>query len=277
MFSTSGDVQYIGRRSMHRRMFNASGGVQYIGGIPWVHRGDSMSTSGDIMNTSGGVQYIGGYHDACGAISWCMWGDIMIHVGGYHEYIGGISWVHRGDIMSTSGGYHEYIGGCSVDQGDIMMHVGEQVGKNLSISIENPHVLMVSPHMHHDIPLMYSWYPPDVSWYPPDVLMVSPDVLMVSPRCTHDIPRSTHSIPWCTEHTLYRVLMVSSKNVKVSQNVVLDDFYRKLYWSSPSEQIIDFVNWCYGCMERTPYYKILSFSLEKNNRSTWHKWLMRQD
>ena len=56
MFSTSGDVQYVG-------------GVQYIGVIPYVHRGDTISTSGDIMSTSG---------------------DIMMHVRGYHEYIGGI-------------------------------------------------------------------------------------------------------------------------------------------------------------------------------------------
>ena len=38
--------------------------------------------------------------------------------------------------MSTSGGYHEYIGGCSVHRRDIMMHIGEQVGNNLSISIQ---------------------------------------------------------------------------------------------------------------------------------------------
>ena len=51
-------------------------------------------------------------------------GDIMMHVGHimstsgeYHEYIGG------------GGGYYEYIGD--------MMYVGEQVGKNLSISVEN--------------------------------------------------------------------------------------------------------------------------------------------
>ena len=69
-------------------------------------------------------------------------------MGGYHGYIGG---------------YHEYIGGCSVDRGDIMMHVGEQVGKNLSISIENP------------------------------------DVLMISSRCTHGIPRCTESAP-CTHN-----------------------------------------------------------------------------
>ena len=43
-----------------------------------------------------------------------------------------------------------------------MMHEGEQVGKNLSISIENPDVLNI-PQCTHDIH--------------PDVLMVSPDVL----------------------------------------------------------------------------------------------------
>ena len=45
--------------------------------------------------------------------------------------------------MSTSKEYHEYIGGCSVHQGDIMIDVGEQVGENLSISIENPNVLNI--------------------------------------------------------------------------------------------------------------------------------------
>ena len=49
----------------------------------------------------------------------------------------------------------------SVHRGDIMMHVGEHVGKNLSISIENPDVLNI-PHVlnisrcTHDIPPMYS-------------------------------------------------------------------------------------------------------------------------
>ena len=70
------------------------------------------------------------------------------------------------------GGYHEYIGGCSVHQGDIMMQVGEQVGKNLSISSENPDVLNI-PQCTHDIPSMYSRYPPDV---------------LKIPRCTHGIP-----------------------------------------------------------------------------------------
>ena len=48
--------------------------------------------------------------------------------GGYHEYIGG---------------YHEYIGGCSVHRRDIMIHVGEQLDKILSISIENSDVLNI--------------------------------------------------------------------------------------------------------------------------------------
>ena len=55
--------------------------VQYVGGIPWVHRGDIMSTSG------GYHEYIGGCSVHRG-ISWCMWG---------------ISWVYRG-MCSTSGG-----------------------------------------------------------------------------------------------------------------------------------------------------------------------------
>ena len=52
-------------------MIHVGGYHEYIGGCS-VHRGDTMSTSGDIMSTSGG----------------------------YHEYIGGCS-VHRG-MFSTS-------------------------------------------------------------------------------------------------------------------------------------------------------------------------------
>ena len=33
--------------------------------------------------------------------------------------------------------------------GDIMMHVGERVGKNLSIFIENPDVLNIPPCTEH--------------------------------------------------------------------------------------------------------------------------------
>ena len=57
--------------------------------------------------------------------------------------------------MSTSGGYHEYIRGCSVHRGDIMMHVGEQVDKSLSSSIENPDVLNILQCVH-DISPTYS-------------------------------------------------------------------------------------------------------------------------
>ena len=69
---------------------------------------------------------------------------------------GGCS-VHRRDTdtMSTSGGYHEYIGGCLVHRRDIMIHVGEQLDKILSISIENSDVLNIL-RCTHDIPPMYS-------------------------------------------------------------------------------------------------------------------------
>ena len=83
MFSTSGDVQYIGGCSVHRGMFSTSGGFgtswgyhEYIGGIPRVHRED-------IISTSGGVQYIGDTMSTSG--------DTMSTSGGHHEYIGGIS------------------------------------------------------------------------------------------------------------------------------------------------------------------------------------------
>ena len=95
----------------------------------------------------------GGYHEYIGGCS-VHRRDTMGTSGGYHEYIGGCS-VHRGDIMSTSEGYHEYIGGCSVHRRDIMVHVGEQLDKILSISIENSDVLNI-PRCTHDIPPIYS-------------------------------------------------------------------------------------------------------------------------
>ena len=157
--------------SVHRGMFSTSGGYhEYIGGY---------------HEYTGSVQYIGGYHDACG---------------GYHEYIVGcsvhwripwvhrrISWVHWG-MFSTSG--------------DIMMHVGEQVDKNLSIFIENPNVLNIPRCTHdiprcthgtHGIPPMY-WTSPDVLMVSPTCIMISPmywtspDVLMISPLCTYGSP-----------------------------------------------------------------------------------------
>ena len=179
-------VQYIWGCSVHWGVFSTSWGYhEYIGGISWVHRGmfsklgDIMMNVGDTMSTSG----------------------MFSTSEGYHEYIGG---------------YHEYIGWCSVHRRDIMIHVGEQLDKILSISIENSDVLNI-PRCTHDIPLMYSWYPPDVLniswcthdipwcthgilpmyWTSPDVLMVMvslwctehpPDVLMISPWCIHGIP-----------------------------------------------------------------------------------------
>ena len=148
-------------------MFSTSGGYhEYIGGIPWVHLGDIMSTSGDIM----------------------------MHVGGYHEYIGrcsvhrgiswvhrGVSWVHRGNIRSTSGisrlhrGYHDYIGD--------VQYIGV-FNSNWKVFTR------LLPHIHLDIPRCTETprcthhIPPLYSWYTPDVL----------------------NIPQCTEHTLSRVL-----------------------------------------------------------------------
>ena len=53
---------------------------------------------------------------------------------GYHEYIGG---------------YHEYIEGCSVHRRDSMIHVGEQLDKILSISIETSDVLNIPQCTKH--------------------------------------------------------------------------------------------------------------------------------
>ena len=71
-----------------------------------------FSTLGNLQYIRG-VQYIGGCHDACGGI-------IRVHRGMFSPL--GDTMSTLGDIMSTSG--------------DIMMHVGKQVGKNLSISID---------------------------------------------------------------------------------------------------------------------------------------------
>ena len=92
-----------------------------------------FSTSGRCSVRRGGVQYIGevfstsrGYHE---------------YTGGYHEYIGGY---HDacGGIMSTLGDIMSTLGMFST-LGRDMMHVGEEVGKNLSISIENPNALNI--------------------------------------------------------------------------------------------------------------------------------------
>ena len=86
-----------------------------------------MFSASEVLSTSGGYhKYIGGYHE---------------YIGGYHEYIGGYHEYIRGtmstsrDIMSISGFFST--------TGDIMMHVGEQGDKSLSIYIENPDVLNI--------------------------------------------------------------------------------------------------------------------------------------
>ena len=62
-------VQYIGGiSSVHRGMFSTSGDVQYIGGCS-VHREDIMMNVGDTMSTSGDVQYIGRNHEYIRGIS----------------------------------------------------------------------------------------------------------------------------------------------------------------------------------------------------------------
>ena len=55
-----GDVQYIGRCSVHRGVFSTSGGYhEYIEGCS-VHRGDIMMNVGGYHEYIGDVQYIGG-------------------------------------------------------------------------------------------------------------------------------------------------------------------------------------------------------------------------
>ena len=104
--------------------------VQYIGGIPWVHWGD-------IMSTSGCVQYIGRYHEYIRGISW-------VHRG-ISWCIRGIPWIHwGGDIMSTSRDV-QYIG---------VFNRNWKVFINLL-----PQMWKWYPPMYWTS-LMYSWYPP---------------------------------------------------------------------------------------------------------------------
>ena len=191
-------VQYIGGCSVHRwcsvhkgDIMSTFGGYhEYIGGISWVHWRDIMSTSGD-------VQYIGGIPWVHQGISWVHWRMFSTLEGYYDEYLG-IPWVHQGMFSTLEGyheytvGYHDYIGECSVHQRNIIIQMGEQLDKILSISIENSNVLNI-PQCTDHLP-MYSWYPPDVlniNRYTqgiPLIYWTPPNILMVSPRCTHVIP-----------------------------------------------------------------------------------------
>ena len=202
-------VQYIGGCSVHRRIFSTLENVQYIGGCS-VHQGDTMRTLGDII--SGCVQYIGG-------IPWVHRGDTMSASGRYHEYIEGCS-VHR-DTMSTLGRYHEYIEGISlVHRGmfstsrdvqyirdfnrnwkvftNLLPHMHHYIPRCTHdiprCTHDIPEVLMISPWCTHGIPPMY-WTSPDVLMISPACIMVSPTCIMVSPRCTEH-PSSACSKFW---------------------------------------------------------------------------------
>ena len=227
---TSGGVQYIGGILwVHRGMFSTSeGSHEYIGGIPWVHRGD-------IMSTSGNVQYIGG-------ISWYMWGDTM-STSGDVQYIGGIpwvhrgiSWVHRGDIMSTLGDV-QYIGVFNRNWKDFIKLLPHMYHDIPPMYWTSPDVLMISPWCTHDIPPMY-WTSPDVLMVSPTFIMISlrrtehplmyswypPDVPMISPRCTEHppmywTPPDVLNIPRRTEHTLYRVILISNDPTSASKKI----------------------------------------------------------
>ena len=57
--------------------------------------------------------------------------------------------------MSALREYHEYIERCSVHQGDIIMHVGEQVDKAFQFILKTP--------MYRTSPDVLMIFPPDAS------------------------------------------------------------------------------------------------------------------
>ena len=206
MFSTSGDIQYIGGRSVHR------GYHKYIRGISWVHwtcsvdrgisrvhwrmfctSGDTISILGDIMSTSG---------DILSTLE-----DIMSTLE---------------DTMSTLGDV-QYI---------------KVYNRNWKVFIN------LLPYMYH-IPLMY-WTSPNVLMTSPDVLKVSPRCIEHPPMYwkhimqggleTHSlIPRSSHSysndaltdlvtvvlIPYCLYDIMYMSLHLHYSNAKMIKVVGL--------------------------------------------------------
>ena len=153
-------VQYIRGCSVHQ-------GCSVHWGLPWAHRGDSMSTSGDVpvhqrdtMSILGDIQYIRG-------IPWV------------HQEI---SWVYQ-QIVSTSGMFST-------------LEFSIEIERVLS-SWYNPDVLIVS--------LQCTEHPPMYSWYPRNVLMISP-LCTEHPWCTeHPLmyltsPNvlNTHYTGWCS-------------------------------------------------------------------------------
>ena len=193
--------------------------VQYIRGCS-EHRGDIMSTSGDV------------------------------------RYIRGISWVHRG-MFSASGDIMMHVGeqvgknlSISIENPDVLnipqcTEIPRCTEHHLMYTWYPPHaswyppnvlntpdVLMISPWCTHGIPPMY-WTSPDVLMISPDVLMISPDVLMISPH----------------------VLMISPDVLMVSQMYwtspdVLNTHY--IGWSS------DVHNWLCCLLQITSIHKIFT-------------------
>ena len=77
--------------SVNLGIFSTSGDVQYMGGY---------------HEYIGHVQYIRGYHYECGEIPCVHRRNTIVHQGEYHEYIGGCS-VHQRDIMMHVGEQHD--------------------------------------------------------------------------------------------------------------------------------------------------------------------------
>ena len=67
MFSTSGDIQYIGICSLHQGVFSTLGEYhEYIGGVKYIGRYHECIGEGEYHEYIGGCSVHWGYHDACG-------------------------------------------------------------------------------------------------------------------------------------------------------------------------------------------------------------------
>ena len=146
IFSTSGDVQYMG-------------GYHYeCGGIPCVHRRNTISMWGVIMSTLGDVHHIRG-------ISWCIWESNLINPFNFY-------WKPQctNDIPQCTHDIPMYWTSLNV------LMVSPHASWYPQMYWTSPNVFMVSPSpMHSWCPPMYLT-PPIYSWYSPSVLK--------TPRCT---------------------------------------------------------------------------------------------
>ena len=146
---------------------------EYIRGIPWVHRGDTMSTLG---------------------ISWCMCGSNLVKT---FQFLMKtlMYWTYPDVLMISLQCTH---GTPQYTEHPLMYSWYPHMYHNI------PDVLMMSPRMY--------WTSPDVLMISPTGIMISPNVLN-TPWCTHEIPSdllSTHYTGWswkraqvlnfCTSH-----------------------------------------------------------------------------